>query len=149
VTLLGFVEVSLSDDEAALTSLKPLLEMLSAVPNSTEVISASYVPDAAEALIQLGRLDKAVGARCRRMLLAARGDVHAASRAVELAMTEHDRLPMPFERARTQLLAGQLLRRQRQKDQAATSGVAYTVVGERDFVAQLDDFELVDGDIAE
>ena len=84
----------------------------------------------AEPLVELlerngRRLDrpwmKAVGARCRGMLLAAQGDVDAANRAVEQALTEHDRLPMPFERARTQLLAGQLQRRQRQKDQAATT----------------------------
>jgi ATP/maltotriose-dependent transcriptional regulator MalT len=53
--------------------------------------------------------------------LRAQGDIQAANRAVELALTEHERLPMPFERARTQLLAGQLQRRQRQKDQAATT----------------------------
>jgi len=35
------------------------------------------------------------------------------------AMAEHDRLPMPFERARTQLLLGQLQRRLRQKQAAA------------------------------
>jgi hypothetical protein len=100
------------------------------------------VPDAAEALIHLGRVSEAepmvamlerngrrldrpwtsaVGARCRGMMLAAGGDVDGANRAVQQALTEHDRLPMPSERARTQLLAGQLLRRQRQKDQAATT----------------------------
>jgi ATP/maltotriose-dependent transcriptional regulator MalT len=142
VTMLGFLDVSLGNYEAAIKTLKPLIRMLEAVPDSTEVINASYVPDAAEALIQLGRsaeaeplisalerngqrLDrawvKAVGARCRAMLLAAQGDIQAANRAVELALTEHERLPMPFERARTQLLAGQLQRRQRQKDQAATT----------------------------
>jgi len=142
VTMLGFLEVSLGNYEAAIETIKPLMGMLQAVPDSTEVINASYVPDAAEALIQLGRpaeaepliaalerngnrLDrawmKAVGARCRAMLLAAQGDIQAANRAVELALTEHERLPMPFERARTQLLAGQLQRRQRQKDQAATT----------------------------
>ena len=142
VTMLGFLDVSLGNYEAAIKTLKPLMGMLEAVPDSTEVINASYVPDAAEALIQLGRsaeaeplisalerngqrLDrawmKAVGARCRAMLLAAQGDIQAANRAVELALTEHERLPMPFERARTQLLAGQLQRRQRQKDQAATT----------------------------
>jgi DNA-binding CsgD family transcriptional regulator len=36
----------------------------------------------------------------------------------EQAMAEHERLPMPFERARTQLLLGQLQRRQRQKESA-------------------------------
>jgi DNA-binding NarL/FixJ family response regulator len=34
-------------------------------------------------------------------------------------MTEHARLPMPFERARTQLLLGQLQRRQCHKDAAS------------------------------
>jgi DNA-binding NarL/FixJ family response regulator len=142
VTMLGFLEVSLGNYEAAIAALTPLMGMLEAVPDSTEIINASYVPDAAEALIQLGRLDeaepliaalerngqrldrawmKAVGARCRAMLLAAQGDIQAADRAVEVSLSEHDRLPMPFERARTQLLAGQLQRRQRQKDQAATT----------------------------
>jgi DNA-binding CsgD family transcriptional regulator len=34
-------------------------------------------------------------------------------------MAEHDRLPMPFERARTQLLLGQLQRRRRMKSVAS------------------------------
>jgi DNA-binding CsgD family transcriptional regulator len=58
------------------------------------------------------RLDRAwmlaVGARCRAMVLAARDDVEAAVQSAHRALTEHDRLPMPFERARTQLLLGQL-----------------------------------------
>lgn len=58
----------------------------------------------------------AVGGRCRAMLLAARGDVDAASLAAQQALAEHDRLPMPFERARTQLLLGQVLRRHRQRE---------------------------------
>jgi DNA-binding CsgD family transcriptional regulator len=61
----------------------------------------------------------AVGARCRSMWLGASGDVAAATAMAHQAMAEHDRLPMPFERARTQLLVGQLLRRQRQKDTAS------------------------------
>jgi DNA-binding NarL/FixJ family response regulator len=142
VTMLGFLEVSLGNYEDAVKTLEPLMGMLAVMPASTEIINASYVPDAAEALIQLGRqaeaepliaalerngqrLDrawmKAVGARCRAMLLAAQGDIQAANRAIERALAEHERVPMPFERARTQLLAGQLQRRQRQKDQAATT----------------------------
>jgi DNA-binding CsgD family transcriptional regulator len=54
------------------------------------------------------------------MLLAAGGDVDAAAATAQAAMREHERLPMPFERARTQLLVGQLLRRQRQKSAAST-----------------------------
>ncbi|MBB5168428.1 helix-turn-helix transcriptional regulator [Mycobacterium sp. AZCC_0083] len=56
------------------------------------------------------------------MLLAARGDVDEAYRATEQAMVEHDRIPMPFERARTQLLLGRIQRRQRQ-EQAATASL--------------------------
>jgi DNA-binding NarL/FixJ family response regulator len=55
------------------------------------------------------------------MLLAARGDLAAATGMAELAMTEHQRLPMPFERARTQLLLGQLQRRQRQREASAAT----------------------------
>ena len=71
-----------------------------------------------EALQRNGdRVDRAwllaVGARCRAMVLAARGDVNAAVQSARRALAEHDRLPMPFERARTQLLLGQLLRRDR------------------------------------
>jgi DNA-binding NarL/FixJ family response regulator len=55
------------------------------------------------------------------MMLAAQGDVDAAVAAVRVAMAEHDRLPMPFERARTLLLVGQLQRRKRQKQLATTT----------------------------
>ena len=62
------------------------------MPTSTEIVAAAFIPDAAEAMIGLGRLDDAeqlvkmlerngdrldrawmlaVGARCRGMLLAA------------------------------------------------------------------------------
>jgi DNA-binding CsgD family transcriptional regulator len=71
------------------------------------------------------RLDRpwtlATAGRCRAILLAARGDIDAACSAAEQAMSQHDRLPMPFERARTQLLLGQLQRRRRKKEAAAAS----------------------------
>jgi DNA-binding CsgD family transcriptional regulator len=142
ITILGFLEVSLGNYNAAVDTLKPLLATLETRPESTEIIAASYVPEAVEALIQLDRfaeaepliealerngrrLDRpwmlAVSARGRGMLLAARGDLHGASDAVQRAMVEHARLPMPFERARTQLLLGQIQRRQRQKDVAAST----------------------------
>jgi hypothetical protein len=105
-------------------------------------MTAAFIPDAVEAMVGLGRhadavplieeLEQngarlgrswmlAVGARCRSMWLAATGDIAAAMRMAEHAMTEHDRLPMPFERARTKLLSGQLQRRQRQKETAAAT----------------------------
>ncbi len=142
VSNLGFLEVSLGDYPAAMNSFAMLLPVLDAMPRSTEILMASFAPDAAEALIQLGRLPEAevlidrlesngarldrawmlaVGARCRAMLLAATGDSKGAGLAVARAMTEHERLPMPFEHARTELLLGQLQRRRRQKDAAVAT----------------------------
>jgi DNA-binding CsgD family transcriptional regulator len=141
-TLAGFVEVSCGDYQAALSALEPLLPMMQIFPESCEIISSSFVPEAVEALIGLARLDEAeglvealerngrrhdrawtmaVGMRCRAMLQAGRGDVTGASTTAELALAEHQRLPMPFERARTQLLLGQLQRRQRRRDAAAAT----------------------------
>jgi DNA-binding CsgD family transcriptional regulator len=138
---LGFLEVSVGNHAQALTILAPLVSRLDVVPG-TEIITAAYVPDAVEAMVALGRgadaeplikaletngrrLDRpwmlAIGARCRSMSLAAQGDIKAASLMAEEAMTEHDRLQMPFERARTQLLLGQLQRRQRQKISATAT----------------------------
>lgn len=141
-TLAGFVEVSAGNYHAALDALEPLFPMLELFPDTCEIISSSFVPEAVEALIGLGRLDEAepmvdklerngrrldrawtlaVGLRCRAMLQAARGDVAGAIASVEQALSEHQRLPMPFERARTLLLSGQLQRRQRRRDAAGVA----------------------------
>jgi DNA-binding CsgD family transcriptional regulator/TolA-binding protein len=142
ITLRGFIEVSCGNYQAALDALAPLLPMVQGFPDATEIIGASYLPEAIEAMIGLGRLDDAeplidtferngrrldrawmlaTALRCRAMLLAARGDLAAATSTAELAMTEHGRLPMPFDRARTQLLLAQLQRRQRQREAAAAT----------------------------
>jgi DNA-binding CsgD family transcriptional regulator len=63
----------------------------------------------------------AAGARGRSMLQAAAGDLVDAEDTLRRAMVQHDRLPMPFERARTQLFLGQVLRRQRKKNLAAAT----------------------------
>jgi DNA-binding CsgD family transcriptional regulator len=138
VMALGFLEVSVGNYAEALTAVQPMQRTFEAIPG-TEIMTASFIPDAVEAMISLGRsgeaepliealerngrrLDRpwmlAIGARCRGMWLAAQGDVEGAARKAQDAMAEHDRLPMPFERARTQLLLGQLQRRQRQKERA-------------------------------
>lgn len=138
---LGFLEVSLGKYAEAYATMQPLISAFESTPG-VEIMTASYIPDAVEAMLALGqraatepmitaletdgrRLDRpwmlAVGARCRSMWLAAEGDVNAASSMAERAMREHDRLPMPFERARTQLLLGQLQRRRRQKISATTT----------------------------
>jgi len=138
---LGFLEVSLGNNADALTTLQPLVARFSTLPG-TEIVTAAFLPDAIEAMIALGRLDDAgamikaleyhgrrlnrawmlaIGARCRSMMLAAQGQLEAATRMAQQAMTAHQPLPMPFERARTQLLLGQLQRRQRQKEAATTT----------------------------
>lgn len=138
---LGFLEVSLGNYADALTTLQPLLDRFDATPG-TELMTSAYLPDAVEAMVALGRMDDAepliealerngscldrpwmlaVGARCRAMWLAARGDLDAADHAVRQAITHHQRLPMPFELARTQLLLGQLERRQRHREAGAAT----------------------------
>jgi len=57
----------------------------------------------------------AAGARCRGPLLAAKGDLDGALGHLERAMAEHERLPMPFERARTLLALGTIRRHAKQK----------------------------------
>jgi DNA-binding CsgD family transcriptional regulator len=71
--------------------------------------------------------NRAVAARGRGLLLAARGDLEEAAAALEHAVSEHDACPMPYERARTLLVQGQVLRRLKRKrvarialDEAAT-----------------------------
>jgi ATP/maltotriose-dependent transcriptional regulator MalT len=137
VTLRAFLEVSRGNYQEALDTVEPLLAMARAFPEVTEIIAASYLPEAIEAMIGVGRLEDAeplidnferngrrldrawmlaMALRSRAMLLAARGELTAAAETAEQAMTEHQGLAMPFERARTQLLLGQLQRRQRRRE---------------------------------
>jgi DNA-binding CsgD family transcriptional regulator len=139
---LGFLEVSLGNFEATVTTLRPVIDNLFADPDYSEIIVASSVSDAIEAMVALGQTDEAekltelvlrngtrldrpwmlsVATRGTSMLLAARGDIAGGVRAAEEAMAQHDRVPMPFERARTQLLLGQLRRRLRQRQAASVA----------------------------
>jgi DNA-binding CsgD family transcriptional regulator len=104
-----------------------------------EIVVGGHLPDAIEALTALGRLDeaerlsgalecggrernrawmRAVGARGRAMWLAARGELAQAEVVAAQALLHHASLPMPFERARTQLLLGQLQQRLRRRKSA-------------------------------
>ena len=142
VANLGFLETSLGNYAEAVAVMRPVVDGLLLDPDYSEIIVASCVGDAVESMVALERLDDAerltdvmerngrrldrawmlsVAGRCRGMLLAANGDFAGGVRVAEQAMVQHDRVPMPFERARTQLLLGQLQRRQRKKQAAATS----------------------------
>ncbi len=57
----------------------------------------------------------AIGARGRGLVQAARGDGDGALASLNRALVEHERLPMPFERARTLLALGQVHRRRKEK----------------------------------
>ncbi len=138
---LAFLEVSLGNYPAALAALRPDLEAFDGTAG-TEIEGGRHLPDAIEALSAVGRADEAtplvkalenngirydrpwmlaMGARGRGHILSAGGDLDGALRAVAQAMTHHQRLPMPFETARTQLLLGQLQRRRRRRQDAAVS----------------------------
>jgi len=85
----------------------------------------------------------AVSARCRGLALAARGELNEAAEALERALTEHERCPMPFERARTLLVQGRLQRRLKQKRQARLSldeaRFLFASAGAETWLARVDD----------
>jgi DNA-binding CsgD family transcriptional regulator len=98
--------------------------------------------DLLEALITIGELDEAEGiialwearadaldrawalailARCRALLLAARGDFEGAFAGFEHALGEHARCHDPFHHARTLLALGRTRRRAKQRRAARTT----------------------------
>jgi DNA-binding CsgD family transcriptional regulator len=137
-SLLGFVALSAGDAATAHRHLGPVCAKLPA-GGAFDPGYARFVPDGVEALVALGRTDEArqvlapfaerataldrpwaLGAtgRCRALLHAAAGELDAAQETVELALAAHDRAPLPFERARTMLVAGSVRRRLRRRREA-------------------------------
>jgi DNA-binding CsgD family transcriptional regulator len=140
VKAVGVHELAIGDVDAAVDHLVRgiTLEKSSGYDQRTVRI----IPDAVEALIAAGRTQEAVplvyeleragarsnrpwahatGARCRGLLHAANGQLADAITSLEIAMREHDRLPRPFERARTLLVLGTTQRRLRQQRAARES----------------------------
>jgi DNA-binding CsgD family transcriptional regulator len=131
--VLGFVSLSAGDPERALEWLTPAREELSRM-GTGELSVSGVVQNEIEALVAVGSLDaadsviafvdekarrsgrawhRAVASRGRALVAAARGDVASARAAVEAALRAHERLPQPFELARTLLAAGLVERRDR------------------------------------
>jgi DNA-binding CsgD family transcriptional regulator len=126
------LELSLGDPAAAWAAVAELT-----APVEQEGVGEPFLvflPGAIEALIGLGELDRAQrllddfedrarvldrawarfrAGRCRGLLAAERGDLDAARAALEAALVQHARQEMPFERARTLLVLGQVRRRAR------------------------------------
>jgi DNA-binding CsgD family transcriptional regulator len=138
LSVLGFLELSLGRPTEAEAHLSRAVELERAM-GVREPAYFRVVPDEVEALVALGRLDEAeallvpfeesgrnldrawamaTGARCRALVLAARGDLPGASAAADEALREHDRLPLPFELGRTLLVRGVVERRAKRKREA-------------------------------
>jgi DNA-binding CsgD family transcriptional regulator len=141
-TALGLLELSLGDPAAAWAAVRALTEALER-QGIGEPGPHRFLPAALEALIALGHVGRAerlldsfesraqaldrvwalaTAGRCRGLLLAARGDLGGAEEALQRALASHERADdMPFERARTLLVQGQIRRRRRQKRAARES----------------------------
>jgi DNA-binding CsgD family transcriptional regulator len=136
--VLGFVELSRGNPEAALAHLSPAGGDLRRVAMG-ELSISQVVHNETEALVSLGRLEEAeaviafveekgrptqrawhaaVSARGRALVAAARGDFDAARGHLERALAAHERLPQPFELGRTLLAQGSIERRSRRRGDA-------------------------------
>ena len=123
----------MGDPARAHARLGPLVGALRTMGAGTRF---RVLPDAIEALISLGELDRAeplieeldaqgrtldrawalaTATRCRALLAAARGDPPGALGHLQRALQEHQRVAHPFELARTLRAQGMVLRRDKHK----------------------------------
>jgi DNA-binding CsgD family transcriptional regulator len=137
----GLLELSRGDFGAADRALGPVVEAVDPA-GLREPIVAFFVPDATEALIGIGDLERAeplietlesnarrlerpwalaLAARCRGLSSAARGELDLALRRLDEALAHHGRAGIPIELARTLLAKGQVERRARRKAPARAS----------------------------
>ena len=138
---LGLAELAAGETVSADRHLSRAIEMFERVAFREPAIWRAD-GDAIEAALAVGGVDRAqerlarfeecaarsripwslaVSARCRGLMLAARGELDAAAEALDRSLAEHERCPMPFERARTLLVHGRLQRRLKRKRQARLS----------------------------
>jgi DNA-binding CsgD family transcriptional regulator len=129
LAVIGFLELSLGEAAAAANHLSRSLELRESLGTVEPLRSqADYV----EVLLHLGRLEQAVpvdallserarttgrepllavAARSRALVAAALGDLDGAGAALGEANAHHDRASVPFDLARTLVVAGQISRR--------------------------------------
>jgi DNA-binding CsgD family transcriptional regulator len=139
--VLGFMELSLGDHEAADDHLRAGLEAEERFGCLEPAVNRMH-GDAAETAVALGDLRRAdvladvlaehggrtgrrwslaTAARVRALVAAARGEIAQALVHAEQALEQHDGLEMPFERARTLVVKGVLERRARRRRAAKES----------------------------
>jgi DNA-binding CsgD family transcriptional regulator len=137
----GIAALSAGDPGCAHEQLGPFAETTLAI-GVAEPALCRFLPDEIEALTRLGELGPAeamlgpfetravelgrgwgiaASGRCRGLLLAAHGDYAGGLAALEAALDAHRRIRMPFEGARTLLVAGEVHRRARHKHMAVSS----------------------------
>ncbi|HET9242675.1 MAG TPA: AAA family ATPase [Gaiella sp.] len=138
---LALLELSLGNPEAAWHASEPLTQALEQ-QGMAEPVPHFFLPDALEALTVLGELDRveallstfeararqldrawalATSARCRGLLQAARSDLVGAHEALDRALAAHERIELPFDRARALLVRGAVERRSGQRARAKAS----------------------------
>jgi DNA-binding CsgD family transcriptional regulator len=138
LTALGFLELSVGDAAAADRILRPLVARLAA-SGWREPNIYGELPNAIEALVELGELaeaqrllsdlqerlsriespwGEASAGRCEGLILAAAGELEAALAAYARSLRVHERLPQPFDLARTLLAKGIAQRRSRRRREA-------------------------------
>ncbi len=128
---LGFLDLSLGAAGTALEHFGLASEIAERIgPREPRLVRSQA--DHVEALVALGELDEAerelarlerspspwvaaTGGRSRALLLSARGDLAGATVAIEGALAANRQLPLPFELARTELVAGQVHRRRNER----------------------------------
>jgi DNA-binding CsgD family transcriptional regulator len=141
LSVLGFLELSVGDPAAADRILRPLAARLASLGWREPNLNGE-LPNAIEALVELGELGEArrlladlqdrlsridspwgeaSAGRCEGLILAAEGDLAAAVAALERALIVHERLPQPFDLARTLLALGAIQRRRRKRGAARKS----------------------------
>jgi DNA-binding CsgD family transcriptional regulator len=137
----SLLELSRGDPGAAWEACRQATEVIEQ-HGIAEPVQAFFLPDAIEALVGSGELDRAetllaafevrgaerdrawalaTAGRCRGLLLAARGEVKSACDVLEGALAPNERLDMPLELARTLLTKGVVERRARKRAQAKRS----------------------------
>ncbi len=135
----ALASLSLGDAAAAHAALEAISSPTLAQAASSPAYSR-VVPEDAEALVRLGKVDQAerlittfdrasrraqngpaiaAAARCRALLAGALGDSDAAAAALAEAFAAHARLEMPFDLARTHLAAAETHRQARHGQAAA------------------------------